>query len=244
MRITKTVLWALLLTSTALVLCLTLATGRKTEAGVSSLDIGSASVAPGGQVTVSLGASAWADDGTLNGTSGDGLGNWLIDIAFDTGYLTNFACDVISIGANSICSSPSPGVVRFAGASSNGLAGGILLGTATFTAGDAAGVYVLDATIVTLTDPTGIDIQGITAGDGTITITQPTPSPTATPQPTPSPTPTPGPSLTPSPAPRRWGDVNCSGAADAVDALAILRKVGGLPVSQVAPCPTIGAVYP
>jgi len=36
------------------------------------------------------------------------------------------------------------------------------------------------------------------------------------------------------------GDVDCSGGVDAVDALKVLRKVVGLPVTQNEPCRDIG----
>jgi Tol biopolymer transport system component len=38
----------------------------------------------------------------------------------------------------------------------------------------------------------------------------------------------------------QWGDVNCSGGVDAVDALQLLRHTVRLPVSQQEPCPDIG----
>ncbi len=38
-----------------------------------------------------------------------------------------------------------------------------------------------------------------------------------------------------------WGDVDCVGDVDAVDALKILRYVAGLSVSQTQPCPEIGS---
>jgi len=38
----------------------------------------------------------------------------------------------------------------------------------------------------------------------------------------------------------QWGDVNCSGDVDAVDALQLLRHTVQLPVSQQEPCPDIG----
>jgi hypothetical protein len=38
----------------------------------------------------------------------------------------------------------------------------------------------------------------------------------------------------------QWGDVNCSGRVDAVDALQLLRHTVQLPVSQQEPCPDIG----
>jgi hypothetical protein len=37
-----------------------------------------------------------------------------------------------------------------------------------------------------------------------------------------------------------WGDVNCSGDVEAVDALQILRHLVRLPVLQQEPCPDIG----
>jgi hypothetical protein len=40
------------------------------------------------------------------------------------------------------------------------------------------------------------------------------------------------------------GDVDCSGAVNAVDALKLLRKNAGLGVSQTEPCPTIGTLSP
>ncbi len=63
-----------------------------------------------------------------------------------------------------------------------------------------------------------------------------TPSPTHTPTPTPTPTPT----LAPTP-PSNSGDMNCDGAVTAVDSLAILRYVAGLPpLAQHEPCPDVG----
>lgn len=40
--------------------------------------------------------------------------------------------------------------------------------------------------------------------------------------------------------PRTWGDDDCSGAVNAVDALKTLRYVATLPVKQNYPCPGIG----
>ena len=71
----------------------------------------------------------------------------------------------------------------------------------------------------------------------------PTPEGSETPTPTPSDTPTPSPTgvPTPSPLPHGNGDVNCSGAVNAVDALQILRYVAGLPVNLPVGCPQIGS---
>jgi hypothetical protein len=41
--------------------------------------------------------------------------------------------------------------------------------------------------------------------------------------------------------PAIWGDVNCDGAVNAVDALQDLRFLAGLPVTQEPGCPEIGS---
>lgn len=73
-------------------------------------------------------------------------------------------------------------------------------------------------------------------------IITPTPTPTLTPTPIPSPTPTQTPAITssPSPTPVAPGDVDCDGDSDAVDALAILRYVAGLPYVQAPGCQPLG----
>ena len=38
-----------------------------------------------------------------------------------------------------------------------------------------------------------------------------------------------------------WGDVDCDGDLDSVDALGILRSIAALPVSQQQPCPALGS---
>ncbi len=38
----------------------------------------------------------------------------------------------------------------------------------------------------------------------------------------------------------QWGDADCDGDVDSVDALKILRYVAALPVAQTEPCPDIG----
>jgi hypothetical protein len=41
-----------------------------------------------------------------------------------------------------------------------------------------------------------------------------------------------------------YGDANCDGAVNSVDALLVLRWKAGLSVNQVQPCPTIGTLFP
>jgi hypothetical protein len=50
-----------------------------------------------------------------------------------------------------------------------------------------------------------------------------------------------GPTLPPPPV---WGDIDCSGGVNAVDALKLLRHNAGLPYSKPDGCPTLGAAYP
>jgi hypothetical protein len=49
---------------------------------------------------------------------------------------------------------------------------------------------------------------------------------------------------TPTPGPPVWGDVDCSGAVNSVDALKLLRHNAGLPYSKPLECPTPGSPYP
>jgi hypothetical protein len=52
-----------------------------------------------------------------------------------------------------------------------------------------------------------------------------------------------GPTPSPTSAPQTlaWGDANCAGGVNSVDALGDLRYVAGLVVSQTEPCPDVGA---
>jgi hypothetical protein len=53
------------------------------------------------------------------------------------------------------------------------------------------------------------------------------------------------PTPSPTPSPNAFGNVDCTGAINAVDALKVLRHVAGLPVTQIGPepdaCTNIGA---
>lgn len=55
----------------------------------------------------------------------------------------------------------------------------------------------------------------------------------------PEPTPTPAP--TPAPPPDLWGDIDCDGDVDSVDALGGLRYVAGFFVNQTGPCSDVGS---
>jgi len=53
-----------------------------------------------------------------------------------------------------------------------------------------------------------------------------------------------GPPPPPPPPPPAWGDIDCSGAVNSVDALKLLRWKAGLTVIQAQGCPVIGLVNP
>ena len=85
----------------------------------------------------------------------------------------------------------------------------------------------------------------------------PTPVPTGTVTPTPTATmgrplrppqrPTGAPTPTPTDGPKgdgKWGDNDCNGVVDAVDALKTLRDVAALPYTQTEPCPDLGDEVP
>ena len=52
--------------------------------------------------------------------------------------------------------------------------------------------------------------------------------------------PQPNPTPQPTSAPGAFGNVNCSGGINSIDALLVLRSNAGLPVTQVEPCINIG----
>jgi hypothetical protein len=134
---------------------------------VDSLGIESATVAPGGEVSVNVTAAA----------TGDGVGAWNVDIEYDDSLVSLTGCT----SATGICN-PAFGenVARLVGASAGGLSGSVVLGTLTFTAGDEEGVADLAVTVNQLTDPTGEDLS-VSPDDGTITIEVATPEPTPVP---------------------------------------------------------------
>jgi hypothetical protein len=54
--------------------------------------------------------------------------------------------------------------------------------------------------------------------------------------------PQPNPTPQPTAAPTAFGNVNCTGGINSVDALLVLRHNAGLPVTQSEPCPDIGLI--
>lgn len=68
----------------------------------------------------------------------------------------------------------------------------------------------------------------------------PTPSPTGTPEPTESPSPSPSGTAVPG-VELTFGDLDCGGAVNAVDALKSLQFVAAIPFGQEPQCPEVGA---
>jgi len=190
-----------------------------TEGGGSgaTIAIGSATVGAGGQVTVDL---------TVTPDQGASVGALDLEVDYANGVLTATGCTA----SNGFCDeSFGPDTVRYSMANLAGFSG--VVGTVTFTAIGGAGTSsLLDLVVLACGDTVGNNIPCADA-DGQISVTAPTP------------TPSPAPTATPVPS-RLWGDIDCSGVVDAVDALKILRWKALLPVQQTQPCPVIGVPYP
>ena len=108
--------------------------------------------------------------------------------------------------------------------------------------GAAQTIYIADGGPGTATLSLTLDNETSTV-EVTVTPSTTTATPTGAPTATPSAsvTPTPGPSETPTPK-ALFGDMDCDGDVDAVDALAILRFVAGLPpLGQTEPCSDVGS---
>lgn len=195
-----------------------------TEGGGSAatIAIGSATVAPGGQVTVDL---------TVTPDQGPSVGALDLAVNYDNSVLTATGCTAPYGACNP---SFDQDTLLYSMSNISGLSG--VVGTVTFAAIGADGMSSpLDLVVTSCGDTVGDPIT-CTDADGQISVVALTPTPTPTPSP-PTPTPTPIPSQT-------WGDVDCNGVVNPVDALKILRWHALLPVSQTQPCPVIGAPYP
>jgi len=151
----------------------------RAAAGGGTISVGAATVAVGGEGTISLQSL---------GMAAPGLGAWSMNIAYDTAVVQQTGCTPQS---GSVCN-PNFAVdtIRVTGASANGLVGNATLATFIFRC-ISVGTSALTVTVDTLADATPGDPQDITAGttNGSVTcLTPPTPSqpgataaPTATP---------------------------------------------------------------
>ncbi len=138
---------------------------------VSDVTVGSATVAPGDDVTIEITSTA------------DGLGSYRVDVVYDATLVTATECkstygqcSIDVVGTNT---------VRINGVDTTleGWTGDLVLGSITFSAGNTEGTAALTvdtATLVT-SDVDGGDLS-VTPTDGAITIAAPaTDAPTATP---------------------------------------------------------------
>jgi hypothetical protein len=151
------------------------------NAAVTELKPGTATVAPGGTVTVNV---------TADSTS-PGIGAWGLNVSFDASVVDATSCTSVAGQCNPDFAA---GTIRMNGATTTGIVGAdAVLGTITFQAvGDAGDSSALTiASGFTLADPEGTAIT-VSPTAGSITI-QATPTPSPTPGPgTPTPTAPPG----------------------------------------------------
>lgn len=136
------------------------------------LSISSATAAPGADASVEL----------RSDVGSPGLGAWTVDIAYDPAVVSVADCDPEEGG---VCN-PDFGAdtVRVAGANATGLEGDTLLGTITFTCGDAEDTSALTISIDVFADATIGDPQPIdeTVTNGSIECAVPPPTPTPLPE--------------------------------------------------------------
>jgi hypothetical protein len=146
--------------------------GIARAASVSDLTVGSATVAPGGTVTINVTATA------------DALGAYRVDVGYNSTLVTATECT----SAEGVCSIDviAPDTVRVNGSklSGSGITGtDVVLGTITFLAGNTEGTAALtvDASTLVLSS-VETETLTATATNGAITIATPaaTASPTAT----------------------------------------------------------------
>ncbi len=144
--------------------------GIARAASVSDLTVGSATVAPGGTVTISVTATV------------DDLGALGVNVEYDSTLVTATECT----SNHGVCSIDvvATDTVRINGSSVAGIDGtDVVLGTITFLAGQTEGTAALtvDTDELTLADSEGTDLS-VTPTNGAITIAAPaTDAPTATP---------------------------------------------------------------
>jgi hypothetical protein len=148
--------------------------GVARAASVSDLTVGSATVGLGGEVTISVTATA------------DELGSYRVDVGYDSTLVTATKC----MSAEGECSidAVASDTVRMNGSSLSGITGtDMLLGTITFVSDGPEGTAALTVDTATLV-VTDIDNEPLTVTptDGVITIVAATPTPSASPTATPA----------------------------------------------------------
>ncbi len=158
----------------AAILCLVAAFGLASTAlaapSVTSLTIGSGTVAPGGSITIHL------------TTTADSLGSWGVNVQFDNTLVTPTSCTSTS-GSCNIAYPNALHTVRINGSSTAGVTGSNQeLGSIVFLAGSTTGTAALTITSADLTDNTlAANTLTVTPTNGSIVIVAPTAVPTAEP---------------------------------------------------------------
>ena len=182
--------------------------GSASAQSVSDLTVGSATVEPGGTVTISVTATV------------DELGSYRVDVGYDSTLVTATECT----SADGVCSIDvvASDTVRINGSNLAGITGDdVQLGTITFLSNGPEGVAALtvDTSSLVLSDTVG-DTLTVTPTDGAITIA------TATPAPSDEPTATPAPPAAPAAVPQTGGAPGASSA----NSMAWLLAAAGLTV--------------
>ncbi len=134
-------------------------------AATGTASVGSETVAPGEQGSVSLEA---LDVGA------PGLGAWTIDIVYDPAVVAAVGCSTTQ--SSSVCNAEfGEDTVRLTGATASGLEGDTVLGSITFECGDAEGSSPLHLSLFTFADATvggPLDIDATTV-DGVFACEEP-----------------------------------------------------------------------
>ena len=148
--------------------------GSASAQSVSDLTVGSATVEPGGTVTISVTATV------------DELGSYRVDVGYDSTLVTATECT----SADGVCSIDvvASDTVRINGSNLAGITGDdVQLGTITFLSNGPEGVAALtvDTSTLVLSDTVG-DTLTVTPTDGAITIATATPAPSDEPTATPA----------------------------------------------------------
>lgn len=157
-------------------LAVLLAPAHPARADLEGVRIDSATVAPGGTVTVNVIAEA----------TDPGIGAWAVDIDYDAELLTLSEC--LTAFALALCNPEvAPGTVRLVGADAQGLTGTVVMGILVFTAVDREGEATLSMRLsgcepvaCQVVDPLGEELEAEPA-QARITIREGAPADAGTP---------------------------------------------------------------